>query len=66
MGEKGEEAVAQEAGNRHRHAQVLGGGQYEPDILLREGRGKAGRLELSVGEERAIGLVDGRAEQRRR
>src|SRR5437762_10877223 len=62
MGEEREEAVAQQAGNRHRHAKALGGGKHEPNILLPERRGEAGWLELSVGEERAVGLVDGRAE----
>src|SRR5229473_1029748 len=31
LGEEAEEAVAQEAGNRHRHAQVLRGGEHEPN-----------------------------------
>jgi len=62
VAEECQEAVAQQAGNWHRHAQVLGGGEHEPNILLPERRRKARRLELSIGEERPIGLVDGRAE----
>src|SRR5690348_8921967 len=63
--EQREEAVAQQAGDRERDAQVIGGGEREADVLLAEGRSKACGLELPSGDQRAVRLVDGRAEQRR-
>src|SRR3954452_22929186 len=55
MGEERQKAVAQQAGDRHRHAQTFSGGKHQPDVLLAERRRKAGRLELCVREKRAVG-----------
>src|SRR4029077_690132 len=41
VGEQGEEAVAQQARQRQRDAQVLGGGEHEADVLLPERRSEA-------------------------
>src|SRR5438270_10751103 len=62
MGEERQKAVAQQAGDRHRHAQTFSGGKHQLDVRLAERRRKAGRLELCVREKRAVGLVNGRTE----
>src|SRR3954463_7894220 len=62
MGEERQKAVAQQAGDRHRHAKIPGSGKHQPNVLLGERCRKAGRLELCVGEKRAVGLVNGRTE----
>src|SRR6266850_7427583 len=65
MGQQGQEPVAQEAGERQRHAQIVSGRESEANILIAEGRREPGRLELSIDDQPAIGLVDGNVEQRR-
>src|SRR5713101_9271513 len=65
MGQQGQEPVTQEAGERQRYAQIFRGRKDEPNILVAEGRREPGRLELSIGDQAAIGLVDGNVEQRR-
>src|SRR5882724_7558410 len=65
MGQQGQEPVAQEAGERQWHAQIVSGREGEANILIAEGRREPGRLELSIGDQPAIGLVDGNVEQRR-
>ena len=57
VGEQGEEAVAQQAGDRQRHVEVLGGGEHEANVLLPKRRGETRRLELLVGDQRAVRLV---------
>jgi hypothetical protein len=56
---KGQETVAQDVGERQRHAQIFGGGERQPDVLLAEGRSDAGRLEYSIGDQPAIGVNGG-------
>jgi len=40
MGQQGQETVAQDVGERQRHAQIFGGGERQPDVLLAEGAAK--------------------------
>src|SRR4051794_38299774 len=58
-----QEAIAQQTCERHGYPQVICGGEDEPDILVAKRRGEAGGLELLVGNQLAIGLVNGSAEQ---
>src|SRR2546427_3846467 len=45
MGQQGQEPVAQEAGERQWHAQIVSGREGEANILIAEGRREPGRLE---------------------
>src|SRR5882672_12603777 len=41
----------------HRHAQTLGCGQREADVLVSERRGEGCRLEFSLSDESAVGFI---------
>ena len=64
-GQQRQEPVAQQAGDGQRHFELLAGGEYQPDVLQPECGGEARGFELVSGDETAVGLIHGRAEQRR-
>jgi hypothetical protein len=57
--EQGQEAITQEARERHRDAQIIGRGEHESDVLVSEGGGEPRRLKLSFRNQLAVDLVDG-------
>ena len=59
-----EEAIGDQARHRHRHLQILRRAQGKLHVLVAELGLEAGRLIALLGDQRAIGLVDRRAEQR--
>src|SRR5208283_3542223 len=63
IGEQREKAIAQKARNRHRRAQLLAGGEREPQVFQAERHREACGLEDAVGDERAVSLVSGRVEE---
>ncbi|ENN87356.1 hypothetical protein RHSP_26704 [Rhizobium freirei PRF 81] len=65
MRKQGQEPITQQARKRQRHIKRLASSQCQPNVLLSQRRRKTGRLELAVCDQPAIGLIDGRVEQRR-
>jgi hypothetical protein len=57
VGQQGQEAVIDQAGQRQRHTQRFGRGEHQAIIFKSQGSGKAGGLELLVGDQCAVGLV---------
>src|ERR1700733_5397039 len=59
----GEEMIVNLARQRQRHGKCLGGRQRQAVVLEAQRHLEAGGLELLVGDDPAIGLVDRRSEQ---
>src|SRR5215472_16172278 len=55
--EQPQEAVVQETPDRHGNAQRFGRREQQADILVSEGRGEPGRLELALCDQCAVGSV---------
>src|SRR4029453_14491646 len=64
--EQCQEPIAQQAPQRHGHAQGFRRSEGEANVLLSQRCGEARRLELSLGDQRPVGLVHGRGEERGR
>src|SRR5882757_1968179 len=65
MGEQAQETVTQKAGDGKRYAQLFSRREHQPDVLLAEWCREACRLEFSIDDQPAIGLIDRSAKQRR-
>src|SRR5207244_10479774 len=66
LSQQRQESVTQQARHRHGHAKVVRCRKCQADILVSEWRGEPRRLELPLGDQAAIGLVDRGGEQGRR
>src|SRR6267142_5864623 len=58
MREQRQEPVVQHGGERHGYAKGLRRGEGETDVLVSQRRGEPRRLELLLGNQPTIGLVD--------
>src|ERR1700674_5322500 len=58
LGKQAQKSIMQQASERHGNAKTFGRGQREPDVLESERCSEACRLELALGDQAAINLVD--------
>ena len=65
LGQQCQQPVAQQARQRHRHTQVVGGREGQLNVLVAEGAANPAGLNVPRSNESAIGLVNGDVEQGR-
>ena len=64
MGQQCQEPVTQEARQRHGHPEIFRCRERQADVFVAKRSRKTGGFEFSIGDQPAIGLVDGGIEQR--
>ena len=58
LGQQRQETVAQQAGQRHGHAQFFRSGEGQVNILVAQWCGKSGWFKFLIGDQSAVGFID--------